>query len=304
MSTAGPRHLLGTEGMAKDEIEALLDRAATHLRALEARTVRPSLQGRVVVNAFFEDSTRTRASFEIAAKSLGAEVVNWIAKVSSVQKGETLLDTARNLDAVGVDALVIRHSSSGAAELISRAVRCAVVNAGDGTHEHPSQALLDAFTLKQRLGDLTGKRVLIVGDILHSRVARSNVHCLLTLGAKPIVCGPPTLLPEGIGELGCEVTGDLDAALPSADAVMMLRLQNERQAEALFPSAREFGRGWGLSDKRAALLPPHAPVLHPGPINREVEIASAVADGPRSVILAQVRNGVAVRMAILERACG
>ncbi len=297
------RHLLAIEGMTRGEIEPILDRARFHRQRAAAGTPAQTLAGKVVLNAFFEDSTRTRASFEIAAKSLGAQVVNWLAKVSSIQKGETLFDTARNLDAVGVNALVIRHASSGAAYLLAQVVRCAVVNAGDGTHEHPSQALLDAFTLREHLGPLQGRRVLIVGDILHSRVARSNVHCLQALGASVTVCGPPTLLPPGMAELGCTVTEDLDAALPSADAVMMLRLQNERQAEALFPSAREFSRGWGLTVRRAERLLPHAIVLHPGPINREVEIASSVADGPRSVILEQVTNGVAVRMAILEEAC-
>jgi aspartate carbamoyltransferase catalytic subunit len=292
------RHLLGIEGWRREEIETLLDRAEAHLSGGSANT--SVLQGKVVANLFFEDSTRTRTSFEMAAKTLGAQVLNWTAQGSSVSKGETLLDTVRNIEATGPVALVIRHRSSGAPHLVAQHVRCAVINAGDGTHEHPSQALLDAFTLRKHWGRLDGRTVLIVGDILHSRVARSNILCLGALGARVVVCGPPTLLPVGLKELGAEVTTRLDEALPQADAVMCLRLQLERQTESFFPSTREFSRLFGLSAARAERMKPGALVMHPGPINRGVELAPAVADGPRSVILEQVANGVAVRRAILE----
>ncbi|MGQ0508330.1 MAG: aspartate carbamoyltransferase catalytic subunit [Myxococcaceae bacterium] len=295
------RHLLQIEGLDRARVEALLSSAARHKRSLSDRTPNRALEGRVVANLFFEDSTRTRSSFEIAAKTLGAEVLNWTYKASSVSKGETLLDTVRNIDALGPCALVIRHSSSGAPHLAAQHVEAAVVNAGDGTHEHPSQGLLDAFTLREQLGDLQGKTVTIVGDILHSRVARSNVHCLNLLGAKVICCGPPMFLPTGLAALGCQVTSELEAAIETADAVMMLRIQLERQSgESLFPSSREYARLFGLNAARAARLKEGAIVLHPGPINRGVELASDVADGPRSVIMDQVENGVAIRMAILE----
>ncbi|HVG59048.1 MAG TPA: aspartate carbamoyltransferase catalytic subunit [Hyalangium sp.] len=292
------RHLLGIEGWRREELETLLDRAEAHLPGGSASA--DTLQGKVVANLFFEDSTRTRTSFEMAAKMLGAQVLNWTAQGSSVSKGETLLDTVRNIEATGPVALVIRHRSSGAPHLVARHVRCAVINAGDGTHEHPSQALLDAFTLRRRWGGLDGRTVLIVGDILHSRVARSNILCLTALGAQVAVCGPPTLLPVGLKELGAEVMTNLDEALPEADAVMCLRLQLERQAESFFPSTREFSRLFGLTPARTEKMKPGALVMHPGPINRGVEVAPAVADGPRSVILEQVANGVAVRRAILE----
>jgi aspartate carbamoyltransferase catalytic subunit len=292
------RHLLGIEGWRREEIETLLDRAEAHLPGGSANGT--ALQGKVVANLFFEDSTRTRTSFEMAAKMLGAQVLNWTAQGSSVSKGETLLDTVRNIEATGPAALIIRHRSSGAPHLVARHVRCAVINAGDGTHEHPSQALLDAFTLRRHWGSLEGRTVLIVGDILHSRVARSNILCLRALGARVVVCGPPTLLPVGLPEMGAEVTVKLDEVLPHADAVMCLRLQLERQTESFFPSTREFSRLFGLNAARAERMKPGALVLHPGPMNRGVEVAPAVADGPRSVILEQVANGVAVRRAILE----
>lgn len=292
------RHLLGIEGWRREELEALLDRADAHLPGgPDASGV---LKGRVVANLFFEDSTRTRSSFEVAAKSLGAEVLNWTTAGSSVSKGETLLDTVRNIEALGPAAIVMRHRSSGAPHLVARNVRCAVINAGDGTHEHPSQALLDAFTLRRRWKRLDGRTVLIIGDVLHSRVARSNLLCLKALGARVVLCGPPTLIPVGIQELGAEVTHRLDPVLPQADAVMCLRVQNERMGESYFPSTREFARLFGLNPARAERMKPEALVLHPGPINRGVELAPAVADGPRSVILEQVANGVAVRRAILE----
>ncbi len=294
------KHLLGIEELERTDVEAMLAHAAEHKRALaEGRRGTP-LAGKTVANLFFEDSTRTRTSFEFAARNLGADVLNWTSKGSSVSKGEALMDTVRNIEATGPAALVIRHASSGAPHLAARYVSCAVINAGDGTHEHPSQALLDAFTLQETLGSLEGQRILLVGDILHSRVARSNLFCLKMLGAEVILCGPPTLLPVGIGAAGVRVTHDLDSVIPEADAVMMLRIQLERQEDALFPSAREYARLYGLSVARAARMKPTAPVLHPGPMNRGVEIAPQVADGPSSAILEQVKNGVAVRMAILE----
>lgn len=297
---SGPRHLLGIEGMGRAAIESLLARAA-ELDRLQASSSRPlPLAGRTVANLFFEDSTRTRTSFEIAAKSLGAEVVNWTTKGSSASKGETLLDTARNIDAMGPVAMVVRHASAGVPWLLARHLRCAVINAGDGAHEHPSQALLDAYTLRARLGSLEGKKIAIVGDIAHSRVARSNLHCLTALGARVVLCGPPTLIPAGIEALGAEVTYELAAALESAHAVMALRIQLERMTQSLIPSAREYAKRYGLDAVRSAKLPEGAVVLHPGPINRGVELSSEVADGPRSVVLEQVAAGVAVRRAILE----
>ena len=292
------RHLLGIEGWRRDELESLLDRAQAHLPGKPDAT--HVLRGKVVANLFFEDSTRTRTSFHMAAKGLGASVMNWTQSGSSVSKGETLLDTARNIEATGPVAIVMRHKSSGAPHLVAKHVRCAVINAGDGTHEHPSQALLDAFTLRQRWGSLDGRTVLIVGDLLHSRVARSNLLCLKALGARVVMCGPPTLVPPGLEAMGAEVTHNLDAALPQADAVMCLRLQLERQTENFLPSIREFSRLFGLNAAREERMKEGAVVMHPGPINRGVEIAPAVADGARSVILEQVSNGVAVRRAILE----
>ena len=296
-----PRHLLGIEGLEAGEILHLLDRAA----AFKAGHGHGSLRGLVVVNLFFEASTRTRVSFEIAARRLGADPVNWTAAGSSVSKGETLFDTVRNIDAMRPAAVVIRHAAAGAALAVSRRVRCSVVNAGDGAHEHPSQALLDAFTLRAALGSLERKVVAIVGDIAHSRVARSNAFCLGTLGATVRLCGPPSLLPPGLERLGprVEIHPRLESALEGADAVMMLRIQLERQAgghDPRLPSRREYARLYGLGPRAAATLKPAALVLHPGPINRGVELASAVADGPRSVILDQVENGVFVRMAILH----
>ena len=291
------RHLLGIEGMPRAEIERLLARAHEYR---EARVGGRHLLGRVVANVFYEPSTRTRSSFEVAAASLGAHVLNWSVGNSSATKGETLVDTARNIAALGVSAIVVRHAASGAAALVAASVGCSVVNAGDGQHEHPSQALLDAYTLWRRWGSLEGKRIAIVGDILHSRVARSNLHCLTTLGAKLVFCGPPTLLPTALDRLGAEVTADLDAALAGANAVMMLRIQRERQNDALFPSAAEYHRRWGLTAERAHRLLNDAVILHPGPVNRGLELAPDVADGARSLILEQVENGVAVRKAVLE----
>ena len=291
------RHLLGIEGLGRSELEQLLTRAHEYR---EGRVGGRHLVGRVVANVFYEASTRTRSSFEVAAAGLGAHVLSWTVSGSSASKGETLVDTAKNIAALGVSIIVVRHQHSGAAALVARSVGCSVVNAGDGQHEHPSQALLDAYTLWRRWGTLEGKRVAIVGDILHSRVARSNLHCLKALGAKLVFCGPPTMLPLGLSTLGAEVTTDFDTALKGTDAVMMLRIQRERQGDALFPTTAEYHARWGLTNERAAALEPQAVVLHPGPVNRGLELSPEVADGQRSLILEQVENGVAVRKAILE----
>jgi aspartate carbamoyltransferase catalytic subunit len=300
------RHLLSTGDLDVKEAMLVLDTAA-ELAALTDRSVKklPTLRGRTVVNLFFEDSTRTRISFEIAAKRLSADVINFAAKGSSVSKGESLKDTALTLEAMGADAVVIRHPASGAPHRLAHAgwIRGSVVNAGDGTHEHPTQALLDAFTLRHRLrhgvGDLDGLRVTIVGDVLHSRVARSNVLLLSTLGADVTVVAPPTLLPTGVETWPCRVSYDIDEVLPGSDAVMMLRVQAERMQAAYFPSSREYSRRYGLDAERMAKLPDHAIVMHPGPMNRGMEISADVADHERSVMVDQVANGVSVRMAVL-----
>ena len=292
-----PHHLLAIEGMPADELSRLLSRAHEYR---EGRVGGRHLVGKVVANVFYEASTRTRSSFEVAAAGLGAHVLNWTVSGSSASKGETLVDTARNIAALGVSIIVVRHQHSGAASLVARSVGCSVVNAGDGQHEHPSQALLDAYTLWRRWGTLEKKRVAIVGDIRHSRVARSNLHCLKALGASLIFCGPPTMLPPGLSQLDVDVTTELDAALQGVDAVMMLRIQRERQSDALFPSTAEYHARWGLTNERAAALKPDAVVLHPGPVNRGLELSPEVADGQRSLILEQVENGVAMRKAILE----
>ncbi len=271
------------------------------MRSIGQRPIKkvPALRGRMVVNLFFEASTRTRFSFETAEKWLSADSLNFSAKGSSVEKGESLLDTARNLQAMSPDLIVIRHGSPGVPHFLARHLKAGVVNAGDGAHEHPTQALLDALTIRQRLGRLEGLRVAICGDIAHSRVVRSNIWLLTKMGAKVVVCGPPTLLPARIEAMGVEVTTDFDAALEGADVVMMLRMQLERQGMSLFPSIREYFRHYGLDAKRLARARPGAIVMHPGPMNRGVEIASDIADSDRSVILEQVSNGVAVRMAVL-----
>lgn len=300
------RHLLSSGDLDAKEAILVLDTAA-ELAALTDRSVKklPTLRGRTVVNLFFEDSTRTRISFEIAAKRLSADVINFAAKGSSVSKGESLKDTALTLEAMGADAVVIRHSASGAPHRLANAcwIRGSVINAGDGTHEHPTQALLDAFTLRDRLrngvGDLDGLCVTIVGDVLHSRVARSNVLLLSTLGADVTVVAPPTLLPTGVETWPCRVSYDIDEVLPGSDAVMMLRVQAERMQAAYFPSSREYSRRYGLDAERMAKLPDHAIVMHPGPMNRGMEISADVADHERSVMVDQVANGVSVRMAVL-----
>jgi len=300
------RHLLSAADLSLDDAVLVLD-TAEELAQVSERTVKklPTLRGRTVVNLFFEDSTRTKTSFELAAKRLSADVINFSAKGSSVSKGETLKDTALTLEAMGSDAVVIRHSWSGAPANLARWIRGSVVNAGDGTHEHPTQALLDAFTMRKRLGRVEGLRVTIVGDVLHSRVARSNVLLLSTLGAEVTLVAPPTLLPVGIGSWPAQVSYDLDAVLPKSDVVMMLRVQRERmgpageKAAAYFPSAREYSRRYGLDVRRAATLPDDAIVMHPGPMVRGMEISPEVADGARSTIMEQVANGVSVRMAVL-----
>jgi aspartate carbamoyltransferase catalytic subunit len=303
------RHLISAADLSRDDAILIMDTAA-ELASVAGRPIRklPTLRGLTVVNLFYEDSTRTRTSFEAAAKRLSADVINFSAKGSSVAKGESLKDTALTLEAMGTDAVIIRHSASGAAHTLARWVTGSVVNAGDGTHEHPTQALLDAFTMRQRLvGDgergrgmgLDGLRVTIVGDVLHSRVARSNVLLLAVLGAEVTLVAPPTLMPYAVESWPCKVSYDLDAELRKADVVMMLRVQQERMSAAYFPSIREYRRRYGLDTGRMALLPEHAIVMHPGPMNRGVEIAAEVADSPRSTIVAQVSNGVTVRMAVL-----
>jgi aspartate carbamoyltransferase catalytic subunit len=294
------KDLLGIESLTPEEIVLLLDTAES-MREIGRRSIKkvPALRGRMVVNLFFEASTRTRFSFETAEKWLSADSLNFSAKGSSVEKGESLLDTARNLQAMSPDLIVIRHASPGVPHFLARHLQAGVVNAGDGAHEHPTQALLDALTIRQRFGKLSGLRVLIVGDIAHSRVVRSNIWLLNKMGARVAVCGPPTLLPPRIEEMGVEATTDFDAALPGADVIMMLRMQLERQGSALYPSTREYFLRYGLSAERLGRARPEAIVMHPGPMNRGVEIASEVADSARSVILDQVSNGVAVRMAVL-----
>lgn len=294
------RHLLGLEGLSAQTLTGILDLAA-EMKAVNQRQVKklPTLRGVTVLTLFVENSTRTRMSFELAAKRLSADTMSFSASTSSLSKGETLLDTARNLEAMGPDLVVIRHTCSGAPAFLANNVGCGVVNAGDGFHEHPTQGLLDMFTLRERLGDLQGKKIAIVGDIAHSRVARSNIFGLQTLGAEVHVAGPATMLPCGIEELGCTAWSRIEPAIEGADAVMMLRIQRERQGNDLFPSSHEYYRFFGLDEERLALAKPGALVLHPGPMNRGVEIAPEVADGPQSVILQQVENGVAVRMAVL-----
>jgi aspartate carbamoyltransferase catalytic subunit len=313
------RSLLGLQGLSAEELRTILKTAAGFAE-VSARSVKkvPALRGKVVANLFFEDSTRTRLSFTLAAQRLSADVIDLTSSGSSVSKGESTVDTARNVEAMGVDALVVRHKSSGAPALVAAGVKCSVINAGDGKHEHPTQGLLDIYTLAEANGrldtfDLTGLRVAIVGDIVSSRVARSNIAGLTRLGATVVCVGPGTLAPRSMESLGCTVHDNLEAVLPTVDAVNMLRIQFERHSETAakspgaeapkaspaFPSTREYSRGYALTSQRAKLLKPRAIVMHPGPMNRGIEIADEVADGPRSVILRQVTNGLAVRMAAL-----
>ncbi len=303
------RHLLAAGDLSRDAATAILDDADRFAQALVGREVKklPTLRGRTVITMFYENSTRTRVSFEVAGKWMSADVINVSSSGSSVSKGESLRDTALTLRAAGADALIIRHPASGAAHLLAEWTSPSgvddsgpsVINAGDGTHEHPTQALLDALTIRQRLGGIDGRRVVIVGDVLHSRVARSNVMLLHTLGAEVVLVAPPTLLPVGVDGWPVTVSHDFDAELPAADAVLMLRVQAERMNGGFFPSVREYSVRYGLSDRRQALLPDHAVVLHPGPMVRGMEIASSVADSSQSAVLQQVSNGVHVRMAVL-----
>lgn len=301
------RHLLSAADLSHDDATAILDDADRFKEALLGREVKklPTLRGRTVITMFYENSTRTRVSFEVAGKWMSADVINVSASGSSVAKGESLRDTALTLRAAGADALIIRHPASGAAHQLAEWTvedgggGPSVINAGDGTHEHPTQALLDALTIRQRLGSVEGRRVVIVGDVLHSRVARSNVTLLHTLGAEVVLVAPPTLLPVGVENWPVTVSYDLDAELPAADAVLLLRVQAERMNGGFFPSAREYSVRYGLSEKRQAMLPDRAVVLHPGPMLRGMEISFPVADSPQSAVLQQVSNGVHVRMAVL-----
>jgi aspartate carbamoyltransferase catalytic subunit len=294
------RHLLGLEGVCKEDITLILDTAVSFKEVLERPIKKvPPLQGKTIVNLFFESSTRTRISFELAERRLSADVVNFTAAGSSVSKGETLKDTARNIEAMKIDMVVIRHSSAGAPHFLTRVVKANVINAGDGQHEHPTQALLDMMTLREKYGSLKGLRICIVGDIIHSRVARSNIFGLRTMGAEVSVCGPETLLPRYIEQLGVRVYHRLEDVIPYIDALNVLRIQLERQKSGLFPSLREYHRYFGVTKERVDRAPEPITIMHPGPINRDVEISADLADGPHSVILEQVTNGEAVRMAVL-----
>ncbi len=301
----GRRDLLGLCDLERAEIVHLLDSTRRFLAVLERAVPKvPTLRGQTVVNLFYEPSTRTRVSFELAEKRLSADTVNFSASGSSVSKGETLLDTAQNIMAMQIDILVVRHSAPGVAAFLARHLDCAVVNAGDGAHEHPTQALLDLYTMREHKGQVDGLKVAIVGDVEHSRVARSNIWGLAKLGAEVVVCGPPTLVPPALETLGCRVTHEMDDAVSGADVLMALRLQRERQQAGRLPSVREYARLYGIDAARVGQAAPDCLVMHPGPMNRGVEITTDVADGAQSVILEQVRNGVALRMAVLYWASG
>ena len=299
------KDLLGIADLSPEEILLILDTAVA-MKEIGSRPIKkvPALRGKTVVNLFFEPSTRTRTSFEIAEKRLSADTLNIAIASSSVVKGETLADTALNIEAMQPDMIVMRHASSGACHLLSRICRSAIINAGDGMHEHPTQALLDAFTIRERKPQLKGLKVAIVGDLLHSRVLRSNIHLLTKMGADVWVCGPPTLIPADIARFGVRATSNVDEAVTDADVVMMLRIQLERMEGAFFPSLREYFNVFGMTTARLRRARPDVLIMHPGPMNRGVEIASEVADGPYSVILHQVANGVAVRMAVLALLAG
>lgn len=293
------KDLLGIEELEKDEIELILS-SAESFKEVSTREIKkvPTLRGKTVINLFYEASTRTRTSFELAAKRMSADAINISVSASSASKGETLKDTVLNLEAMNPDCVVVRHSSSGAPHMIARHLKSSVVNAGDGAHEHPSQALLDLFTIKEKSGEINGLNIAIIGDIAHSRVARSNIHGFTKLGAKVTVCGPPTMIPPGIESLGCRVTHDMTEAIKHADVIMMLRLQLERQKKGLFPSVREYSSLYGLNKERLKKAKKGVLIMHPGPVNRGVEISPEVADGEHSLILEQVTNGVAIRMSI------
>jgi aspartate carbamoyltransferase catalytic subunit len=299
------KHLLGLQELSVGEIELLLN-TADSFKEVSTRSVKkvPALRGRVVVNAFFEDSTRTRTSFSLAASRLSADVIDFSEKGSSVSKGETLIDTARNIEAMGIDIIVLRHQAAGAAEILSRSVECSVVNAGDGAHEHPTQGLLDLYTIRERFGKIAGLKVAIVGDIANSRVARSNLWGLSKMGAEVILVGPTTLLPKSFETLGARCVNDFDSVVGEVDVVNMLRVQFERIATSQFPSVREFTKFFGLTNERFRRCKKDVFVMHPGPMNRGIEIGSEIADGPNSGILTQVTNGLAVRMAVLYLVAG
>ncbi len=294
------KHLLDIESLSADEITTVLDTAQA-FKAVGERAIKkvPALRGKTVVLLFVEPSTRTRISFELAAQRLTADIINFTAEASSLKKGETLKDTARNLEALNADIIIIRHSATGAPHFLARFLRASVINAGDGAHEHPSQALLDAFTIREKKGRIAGLKVTILGDILYSRVARSNIWTLTKLGAHVTLCGPSTLVPRVFEQIGCRVTHDVNEAIADADIINLLRIQHERQRKTMFPSIGEYASLFGLNKARLALTKPDVLIMHPGPINRGVEIDSEVADGERSVILEQVTNGLAVRMAAL-----
>jgi len=297
--------LLGLEDLTSTELETILHRAEEFADLGKGRhKKRTDLKGKVVVNLFFEPSTRTRTSFGLAARRIGADTLDFTPSSSSISKGETFIDTAKNIEAMGIDVMVVRHSSPGAPHLLAQHLGCSIINAGDGAHEHPTQGLLDIFTIRQHKGRLEGLTVGLVGDIAHSRVARSNIHGLLKLGARVIVCGPPTLVPVTITQLGVEVSFRLDDILPRCDVINMLRIQFERQRHGLFPSIHEYARLFGVDSERLRRAKPDILLLAPGPINRGVEVTPEVADGPHSAILQQVTNGLAVRMAVLHLLCG
>lgn len=299
------KDLLGLEDLTREEIELILSTAES-FKEVSTREIKkvPALRGKTVVNLFYEPSTRTRVSFEVAAKRLSADVINISTETSSVKKGETLIDTGKNIQALNADIIVVRHNASGAAKMLARQVEISVVNAGDGWHEHPTQALLDIFTLKEKLGRIKGLHVSIVGDIAHSRVARSNIWGLTKLGAKVRVCAPKMLIPPGIEQMGVGVTDDIEEALKEADAVNVLRMQFERDAWAVFPEQLEYFKKFGITAERLEKAKKNIVVMHPGPLNRGIEIASVVADGANSVILEQVTNGIAIRMAALYLVAG
>jgi len=307
------KDILDIESLSSDEIRLILE-AAESFKEVLGRDIKkvPTLRGKTVINLFFEASTRTRTSFEIAAKRLSADTINISASASSVQKGETLSDTVRNIEAMNSDVIIIRHPASGAPHFIAKRLKASVINAGDGSHEHPSQALLDLMTIKEKKGKIEGLKVAVIGDIAHSRVARSNIHGLTKMGAKVVLYGPKTLIPKGIEKISSliphpsslSVASSMEEALKDADVIMMLRIQLERQGQSLFPSVREYSRFFGLNGRNISLAKEDAVIMHPGPMNRGVEISSDVADGPRSVILDQVNNGIAVRMALLYLLAG
>lgn len=294
------KDIIGLEYLSKEEIEHILYTAAS-FKEVTTRQIKkvPALRGKTVVNLFYEPSTRTRISFELAAKRLSADVINVAVEASSVRKGETLIDTGKNIEALKIDIIVVRHDCSGAPNILARSVKASVVNAGDGWHEHPTQALLDIFTLKSKLGRIEGLNVSIIGDVAHSRVARSNMWGLTKLGANVTVCAPKMLIPEGIEKMGVKVTNDIDEAIRDADAINVLRMQLERDTACIFPSKVDFFKQYGISEERIKKCKKDIVVMHPGPINRGVEMSSGVADGQNSVILEQVTNGIAVRMAVL-----